>query len=184
MGYWAKDGAYVHDDDDIRSAEAMNESQGQAFDRFQRATAQAEAYEAEQKRKAEAEKDFQAQVNYERWVYENEQAKKNFSAMEEARKQQRKQENLDRYGVSYDLRNPKDLSERRSRANFWRLNNDFRLFFDIVIGKDKRFGNLWDRYEKAQTDEERLEIVEKMEKLYPTRESAVQSVERKTGYRK
>jgi len=37
MGYYAKDGAYVFDDNDINVREANNETQGQAFDRRQRA---------------------------------------------------------------------------------------------------------------------------------------------------
>ena len=38
MGYWAKDHACVYDDDDIKTIEGMNETQGQAYDRKQRAT--------------------------------------------------------------------------------------------------------------------------------------------------
>lgn len=37
MGYWARDGAYVHDQDDINAMEAMNETQGQRYDRLNRA---------------------------------------------------------------------------------------------------------------------------------------------------
>ena len=36
MGYWAKDGSYTYDDNDIQSMESMNESQGQRYDRLQR----------------------------------------------------------------------------------------------------------------------------------------------------
>ena len=43
---------------------------------------------------------------------------------------------------------------------------------------------LWDQFAKAKSEEERRIIVEKMEKMYPTREFAIRSVEKKTGYRK
>ena len=36
MGYWAKDGAYQYDESDIQAREAMNETQGQRYDREQR----------------------------------------------------------------------------------------------------------------------------------------------------
>lgn len=34
MGFWAKDGSYVHDDADTEVMEAMNETQGQRYDRL------------------------------------------------------------------------------------------------------------------------------------------------------
>lgn len=184
MGYYAKDGSYVRDDSDTKFAEVMNESQGQEFDRGQRVIAQAEAYEAQQKRNKEAEREQIAEIRSESFDAWNRGAERVAAQREKELAEQRRQANLDRYGVDYSLRNPKDLSERRSRANFWRLNNNFRLLVDTVIGKNYRFGKLWDQYSKAETEEQRKEIVEKMEKLYPTREFAIRAVEKKTGYRR
>ena len=180
MGYYAKDGSYVRDDSDIRFAEVMNESQGQAFDREQRVTAQAEAYEAEEKRRKEAERQYGADLKYQMFINRNREA----AETKERIAEERKQENERRYGVSFSLRNPQSLDERKSRANFWRLNNNFTFFLGVVTGKELRFGKLWDKYNAAKTDEERRQIVEKMEKMYPTRESAIRAVERKTGYRR
>lgn len=184
MGYWAKDGSYVRDDDDIRFAETMNETKGQKFDREQRSIAHTRAYEQEQKRKEEAARDFWAE--YDRQQRENayEQMKKRQTAAEKAQRNREIQQNNRRYGTDFDLRNPKDLEERRSRANFWSHNNNFRLLCDIIIGKNKKFSMLWDQFAKAKSEEERRIIVEKMEKMYPTREFAIRSVEKKTGYRK
>lgn len=182
VGYFAKDGSYVRDDSDTKFAEVMNESQGQEFERKQMITAQAEAYEREQKREAEARRTQEAEMRYEAFQAENRRAAMARQQVEKELIQKQKQENLNRYGVDYSLRNPKDLDERRRRANFWRINNNFRLLVDTVIGKNYRFGKLWEQYSTAKTDEERQQIVEKMEKMYPTREFAVRSVEKRTGY--
>lgn len=184
MGYYAKDGSYVRDDSDIKVAEAMNETQGQEFERGQRAIAHAEAYEAEEKRRREAERAFASQVRYESFQAEQEKARKRSQQLEQQMKEEEEQANLSRYGVNYSLRNPNSLDERRARANFWRLNNNFRLLVDTVVGKNQKFSKLWDQYSKATTDEERLAIVTKMEKMYPTTELAVRNIERKTGYRR
>lgn len=184
MGYYAKDGSYVRDDSDIKFAEVMNESQGQQFERKQRIIAQAEAYEAKEKRNREANRALMAEIEAEALHAESERARKNMQELNQRIEQERKEKNRRQYGVDYSLRNPKDLSERRARANFWRLNNNFKLLVDTVVGKNQKFGKLWDQYSKAQTDEERLKIVEKMEKMYPTHELAIRNVERKTGYRK
>ena len=140
--------------------------------------------EIEQKRKEEAARDFWAE--YDRQQRENayEQMKKRQTAAEKAQRNREIQQNNRRYGTDFDLRNPKDLEERRSRANFWSHNNNFRLLCDIIIGKNKKFSMLWDQFAKAKSEEERRIIVEKMEKMYPTREFAIRSVEKKTGYRK
>lgn len=61
MGYWAKDGSYQYDESDIQLREAMNETQGQRYDRLNRNISnkplftekeqeQREAYEAAKKR--------------------------------------------------------------------------------------------------------------------------------------
>ena len=184
MGYYAKDGSYVRDDSDIKFQEVMNESQGQEFDRKQRVIAQGEAYEAEQKRNVEAKRLQDSEIRSEAFRAINEDAIRKSKQREEELIQQQKKNNLKQYGVDYNLRNPKNLDERRQRANFWRINNNFRLLVDTVIGKNYMFGKLWDQYSNAKTDEERQQIVEKMEKLYPTREMAVRNVERQTGYRR
>lgn len=184
MGYYAKDGSYVRDDSDITFAETRTETQGQEFERHQRIIAQAEAYEAQEKRNREAERQMISDIKYETFQAENRRAAENRKKMEEELVQQRRQENKRRYGVDYSLRHPENLDERRLRANFWRLNNNFKLLVDTVIGKNQRFSKLWDAYSKAQTEEERQQIVEKMEKMYPTREMSVRGVEKKTGYRR
>lgn len=184
MGYYAKDGGYVRDDSDIKFAETRTETQGQEFERHQRIIAQAEAYEAQEKRNTEAVRSQVAEIKYEAMQAENRRAEQASKEREERLEKERRQENIRRYGVDYDLRHPENLDERRKRANFWRINNNFKLLVDTVIGKNYRFGKLWDAYSKAQTEEERQQIVEKMEKMYPTSEMGIRGVEKKTGYRR
>ena len=180
MGYWAKDGSYTRDDSDLELTEAMNESQGAKFDREQRVIAQMEAYEAEEKRKREADRAFGAQVVRDMYERDHQRAMK----LEEERIEREKENNRDRFGISIDLRNPKTLAERRDRANFWKNNSLFAYWVGRITGKNKKFNDLQTQYNKAKTDEERLQIVEEMEKMYPTRESAVRHVERQNGYRR
>lgn len=184
MGYYAKDGSYVRDDSDIKFAETRTETQGQAFDRAQRVIAQAEAYEEQEKRAKEAERQMIADMRYESFQAENRRAVEARREAEAKLERERKQRYMRQYGVDYDMRNPENLDDRRRRANYWRINNNFTLLVDTVIGKNQRFGKLWDAYSAAQTEEERQKIVEKMERLYPTRELAVRGVEKKTGYRR
>ena len=48
MGYWAKDGSYQYDENDLKNREKMNETQGQAYERQQKGLAAMKAYEEEE----------------------------------------------------------------------------------------------------------------------------------------
>lgn len=184
MGYWAKDGSYVRDESDIKSAESMNETQGQYHNRVQAGIAYSEAYQKEQQRKQQAEREFAAQWQEENRKFERQQTEKINKATAKADQEQKEWENKERYGVPYNLRNPETLEDRRNRANFWRTNSKFKLILDKITKKDEKFHNLWQQYAMSKSEEERLKIVEQMEKMYPTKESAIRAAEKKAGFRK
>lgn len=73
MGYWAKDGAYVHDDNDTKAMEAMNETQGQRFDRINGAVISDKPLftEAEEKKREE---EYAKRVEYRAQWYEGNKA--------------------------------------------------------------------------------------------------------------
>ena len=184
MGYWAKDGSYVYDENDIKHAESMNETQGQYYERVQAGITHAEAYAEEQQRKAQVERDFAAQSIQEDRLYEKEAALKIKESINSINEANRRWENQKRYGVDFDLRSPATLEERRDRANLWRCNNVFGLFVDKISKKEQKFHALWQQYAVAKSEEERLQIVEQMEKMYPTTEALIRAEEKKAGYRK
>ena len=79
------------------------------------------------------------------------------------------------------LRRPRDLNDRRFRANYWRCNSKFTSVVDKITGKDKKFYSLWERYSHAETEEEKRGIVEKMEKMYPTTKGRLKSAAKQEG---
>ena len=64
--------------------------------------------------------------------------------------------------------NPKSLDDRRARANYWRLNNQFQLVMDTINGKQHKFMKLWDEYNNTNDVVRKEEIVQIMEMMYPT----------------
>lgn len=180
MGYWAKDGAYVHDDDDARAM--MHESDGDRWDRLNRMSERAKEEEARRKARQEREREERAENKRALMEAEFERNRKYSEELERHREAKKKSENLARYGVEYDLRHPETLSDRRSRANFWRIQNNWSVLKNAINGKSKKFSALWDKYSEAKTDEERLQLVEKMEKLFPTKERNIRKVEKNEGW--
>ena len=93
-------------------------------------------------------------------------------------KEQEHWQNLQQYGVEFNLRNPKELEDRRSRANYWRTQNKFHILLNKINGKSKKFNDLWIKYSISKSEEERLKIVEEMERMFPTKESAIRRAEK------
>lgn len=84
-------------------------------------------------------------------------------------KKAQEQENLSRYGVSFDLGNPKSLEDRMLRANYWRIENGWKTLVNYVNGKSKKYYALLDQFARAKTESERAVIIEQMEKMFPTK---------------
>ena len=55
MGYWAKDGSYQYDESDIQLREAMNETQGQRYDRLNRSVSNKPLFTEKEQEQREAE---------------------------------------------------------------------------------------------------------------------------------
>lgn len=184
MGYWAKDGSYQYDENDLRNKERINETQGQAYERHEKGLAAMKVYEEAEKRKKQAQREYEAQVIEENREEEKKIAQKRQSHFSEAQKRLMSQKNIQQYGVDINFRNPQSLEERRSRANYWRIENPFHILLNYVNGKSKKMNDLWTKYSQVKTEEERLQIVEQMEKMFPTKESDIRRVEKKAGYHK
>ena len=87
MGYWAKDGSYQYDENDINLRETMNETQGQRYDREQRAIIRNSSPFTEQE-EAKREEEYARRVDERANWY---QGNKLYREQEERKKQQEKQ---------------------------------------------------------------------------------------------
>ena len=172
MGYYAKDHSYVRDESDDKVSAHI--SQGDAWEAEKRIMDQLDREEKRKKAALEAEREFRANVLAEQRAHEQRKAEEYQRSLDKIRQR----ENWDRYGVPYDLRNPRDLEERKNRALFWSRNNKWDHLKAVVSGKDKEFSRLVARYHNVQTEEERLAVVEAMEKIYPTSFKAIRKIEK------
>lgn len=69
---------------------------------------------------------------------------------------------------------PKNLAERRSRANYWRGRTKWHALVETVTLKNKKFSKLWNDFNKAAGDEQRQEeIINEMEKMFPTTDDKI-----------
>lgn len=173
MGYYAKDGSYVRDAGDM----VTRETQGQAFEREQRAIEEARQFDRENQEKYDSQKAFEWEVRQNDIYQRQEEAEQYKVESDRLRREEEVRQNLKRYGTEFDLRNPKDLGDRIARANYWRIQSGWHTLKNVLNGKSKKFMELDSQLRKARTEEERLVIVESMEKLFPTREGAVKRVE-------
>lgn len=143
MGRWMRDGSYQYDDSDISIREAMNETQGQAYDREQRIIASMNEYERKKQRQAEAERDFRI------WMRETED-----NIVRSKREAEQKERD-------------RELSARKRNADWWRKRSGWARFINKVNGKSKKFEILKEQFEKATDDYEKMSIVSQMERLFP-----------------
>lgn len=178
MGYWAINGSYQYDEKDLKTKEAMNETQGQAYKRQQAGITAATRYEKEQKRNEQLRKEWEANSKAEEIEIQKNNAKNMQKYYSKVQKEQERWQNLQQYGVEFNLRNPKELEDRRSRANYWRTQNKFYILLNAVNGKSKKFNDLWVKYSISKSEEERLQIIEEMERMFPTKESAIRRAEK------
>lgn len=170
MGYWAKDGSYVREEDDLTS-----KSQYEMWDEQKRSDIAWEEEEKRRKQKEESDKNFRIWIDEtDRQIAEDRKNRiDNFFKQEEEEKY-----NLD---PTLWLKKPRNLAERRARADYWRTNSAFTLLISKINGKGKKFDKLWDQFSHAKDEGEKKRIVEEMEKLYPTTKSRLASAERKEG---
>ena len=171
MGYWAKDGSYVYDEHDEPNS-LTETQQWEASKRF------AERMEEEEKAKAareESERAFRvANAENDRVILKNK--------IEKERKLRKKAEDM---AYSNDpmlwLRKPRDLNERRARANYWLKLNTFTLLVNRINGKYQKMSKLWDDYSHAETEAEKQAIVDQMEKMFPTTDKRLKAAEKQEG---
>ena len=173
MGYYAKDGSYVRDDSDFEP----RPTQGDLWDAEQRVTEAMEREEARKRINEELEREARVTRAEEERLEKEEEVRQWEAAKQQAMDEAYKDD------PTLWLKQPRDLAERRARANYWRLNSGFSLLVGKVSGKDRRFNDLWDQFSKAKTEEEKQRIVDELEKMYPTTEARIEAEERKMGRR-
>lgn len=172
MGYWAKDGSYQYDDNDLQEIKSRESEVERAKRR--------EVYskeEASRKAGIQAQKDYEIFLKRQEYENESKRTKEVMEQLDKAREQEEERKNLKRYGTDINLRAPKNLEDRRARANFWRTQSKWSTLINVINGKSKKFDKLWNQYRTA-TEEERQQIVEEMERLFPTTERNIKQAER------
>ena len=70
---------------------------------------------------------------------------------------------------------PQTLSDRRARANYWRQSSNFKIAIDTLTGKTHKFNKLWEEFSKTKDVARQQEIIEQMEKMYPTTSKKLES---------
>lgn len=117
MGYWAKNGAYVHDESDTELMEAMNETQGQHYDRIHRNDGVAGKPLFNEKEEAQRESAYAERVEARAKFYEGNR---------EYRKQQEEREQ--------ESQNKEDRkkSYENAKARFRRLSSVKKIWLNIT----------------------------------------------------
>lgn len=170
MGYWAKDGSYNRSEGEgERTTEAERWERENIFNK-KRAQMEVDAAKREQQ-----ESELRSQLRLE----EIELSKR--KAAKEAEVRKAAEDKMYENNPMMWLRNPRNLDERRARANYWAKKSTFSIMMDKISGKGQKFDKLWDQYSHAQTEEEKEMIVEQMEKMYPTTQARLDAAEREEG---
>ncbi len=172
--------AFAREEEYLRS---LTPQERQEYYRKKKETAEREAYEAacrinREKRQKENER-------IDARLAEEQRRRSVLQKMEEDKYNQEKQaaaaavaqKEAQSNSLGFSLRNPKTLSDRRARANYWAQSSLWRGVKDRITGKHKKFNKLWKDFSNTNDVEEQRIIVEQMEKLYPTTEKMLDKEE-------
>lgn len=171
MGYWAKDGSYVQNELDEQPKMTDHEK----WERSDDINARRQQADKDRIRQEENDREFR------NWVSETDR----LITQKKVEREKAVRKSAEDLNYEQDpmlwLRNPRNLDERRARANYWRLNSTWSVLISKINGKGKIFENLWEKYSHAQSEEEKQMIVEQMEKLYPTTQARLDAASKQEG---
>lgn len=74
---------------------------------------------------------------------------------------------------------PKDLEDRRARANYWRGQTKWKMLVETITLKNRKFNKLWKEYNKTDDIRKQEEIVNEMEKMFPTTQRKIDTENKK-----
>ena len=173
MGYWAKDGSYVREAGD-EEIEGYRDPVAAAKYRDER-EADRERSEANVRRFYEMREASQERLANEAKSIEA------IGKTNSAQKPNVAPPRPEVPGVPEFVYNPETLGQRRARANYWMRFSQWSMFKAKISGKMKKFDQMWEEFADTQDETRQAEIVEQMEKMYPTTQHRIDMAERKEG---